>query len=133
MSLISHAPEARRGLVHGGLSAKISNVRLALHPGDLVGCFICLSPPSCPVSPCSNLPFFQPGALRRVDGREGGRAKANLSEHLLGTGFYARHWQQRNERWETPKDVLVEAQPTESSFRAAASKREAQPPEPTSE
>ena len=124
MSLISHAPEARRGLVHGGLSAKISNVRLALHPGDLVGC---------PVSPCSNLPFFQPGALRRVDGREEGRAKANLSEHLLGTGFYARHWQQRNERWETPKDVLVEAQPTESSFRAAASKREAQPPEPTSE
>lgn len=39
MSLISHIPEAWRGLVNGGLLAKISIVWLVLSPGRLTGMF----------------------------------------------------------------------------------------------
>lgn len=39
MPLISHTPEARGGLVNGGLPAKISTVLLVLRPGRLGGMF----------------------------------------------------------------------------------------------
>lgn len=74
MSLISHTPEACRGLVDGGLPAKISIVRLVFGPGRFRGMyylpFLLIS--YCPNSLYSILPSYEhegyPGAGDRKEG-----------------------------------------------------------------
>lgn len=105
MSLISHTPEARRGLVNGGLPAKISTARLVLSPERLGGMFNLPLSPGLSCQPCSLLPSFQPDGLFRVDrGTEGGE-KLTVSEHLSRTRLCVRHWKQHHEGAEKSKDA----------------------------
>lgn len=98
MSLISRTPEAGRGLVNGGLPAKISIARLVLSPERLGGMFYLPLPPTtqprCPVTPatfCHHLSLM--GCSQLTEGTEGGKRLMAISEHLSCTRLWARHWE----------------------------------------
>lgn len=103
MSLISHTPEACRGLVDGGLPAKISIVRLVFGPGRLSGMYY-LPPPSSPIVLAASAPFCHhvntKGALELRRGKKGA-----LSAHLPGPGPCARHGEGQGQRWKEHEDV----------------------------
>lgn len=80
MSLISHTLEARRGLVNGGLPAKISSVRLVLTPSreiywDVLVAFLPQAVLSAPAPFCHH--FSLMGCSRLTEAKKGGE-KAEL-------------------------------------------------------
>lgn len=90
-----------------------SQPRSALHgwysvQRDWLGCFICLSPPSCPVSPVPVCHHFSiMGCSRLIEGKKGGR-KLTISEHLSGASFWAQPWEEPRGS-EPHKDVTIES------------------------